>query len=102
MVVDSVSDLLDDVADAVNSAVATNVSHNKAPKIMKARQVPVGGVFEYKDELFIRSSGKGRVTKKKFTTLERPCVGVSLEGTGDVVGLEEAEVTYFPSAKLLV
>ncbi len=67
---------------------------------MLAKDVPVGGIFSYQDEMFIRSSGRGRITNKKFSTLSRPCVGVSLE-TGDVVGLEWATVDYYPNATLV-
>lgn len=75
----------------------------KAPsQTIKARFVPVGGVFEYKGETYFRASLKGRKSGKDYgSKLDNPCRGIGLKD-GAVCALDNDTVTYHPDAHVSV
>jgi hypothetical protein len=72
------------------------------PTAMKAKDVPVGGAFEFNGELYVRASLVGRKTGDDYgVTLKKPCRGVRL-ADGAVAALKHQTVTYHPAAHVRV
>jgi len=87
------------VCEETKDEIIALLTTTSVSKVMKAVDVPIGGIFKFKGETYFRSSGEGRKTGDKLVKTKRPCFGVNLE-SGDVVGLDKAKVAYYPDAQL--
>lgn len=65
---------------------------------LAAKHVPVGGVFTFDGQEYVRASLKGRKSGTDFTKgIKNPCRGVRL-ADGAVAALNNEQVTYHPAA----
>ena len=93
---EDVYDALETIQDALTSA--PEASETNAEN-MRAHQVPMSGVFKFRNDLYVRLNGKAIKSGADRMTLKRPCRAFRVSD-GKVIGLNTAKVKYFPDATL--